>query len=185
MTVSSDGLTEDLARQPTAEFFAAPGKYRARPLFDIWRFCQPVTASQSFSKAPPFGPFLAIQLREQRVFRAIVLSIVLSVVVGPSVSLLCRTWCHQETAAASGCHHENPSTTPSVAGDESCNNVVLGAAAVLREDVRRGVSSPEANQAIPVPRYQFAPSTIDACLGFGSGRDWPLKNRPLVTALRI
>jgi hypothetical protein len=89
------------------------------------------------------------------------------------------------TAAVSECHHENSSTTPSVAGDESCNNVVLVAAAVLREDVRRGVSSPGGEHAIPVPRCQLAPSTINVWLGHEPGRDSSLEKQPLVTALRI
>ena len=119
------------------------------------------------------------------VLRAVVLSIVLTVVAGPGASLLCTTRCHPQAAAASRCHHENSSTTPSVAGDESCNNVVVDATAVLREDVRRGVSSPDANPAIPVPRYQLAQLTIDGRPGQEPWREWSLEKRPLSTTLRI
>ena len=91
-----------------------------------------------------------------------------------------RTWLPQ-----SECHHKDSSATPSVAGNENCDNVVVAATAVLREDVRRDVSSQGANQAIPVPRYQLAQSTIDARSGQEPWRAWSLEKRPLTTALRI
>jgi hypothetical protein len=119
------------------------------------------------------------------VFRAVVLSIVFSLAVGQDVALLCRTWCDAHVAAASECHHKDSSARPSVAGNEHCDNVVVAATAVLREDVRRDVSSQGANQAIPVPRYQFAQSTIDARSGQEPWRAWSLEKRPLTTALRI
>lgn len=118
-------------------------------------------------------------------FRAALLSIVFSLTVGQNVALLCSTWCDAHAAAASACQHKNSSTTPGVAGDENCDKVVVAAIAVLREDVRRGVSSPDANQAIPVPRYQLAQLTIDARPGQEPWREWSLENRPLSTALRI
>jgi hypothetical protein len=111
-------------------------------------------------------------------------SIVVSLAVGQNVALLCRTWCDAVAATASECHHKNSSTTPSVAGDEDCGTVVLAATALLREDVRRDVSS-HTNQAIPVPRYQLAQLTIDARLGQKPWREWSLEQRPLSTALRI
>ena len=80
-------------------------------------------------------------------FRAAVLSIVLTLAVGPNASLLCGTWCDPQAVAARGCHDEDPVTPPSVAGDGSCDHVVLSVAAFLREDVRRGVSAPDAGQA--------------------------------------
>jgi len=122
---------------------------------------------------------------EHHVFRAVLLSIVLSLAVGQNVALLCRAWCNAHVAAASGCHHEDSSTTPTVAGDESCDNVAVAATAVLREDVRRSVSSQDANHAIPVPRYQLAQFTIDTRQNQEAGRRWLLENRPLSTALRI
>ena len=117
-------------------------------------------------------------------FKPAVLSIVLALAVGPNASLVCRM-CHQKAAAASECHHEPLATSPSVADGDGCDRVVLGVAAFLREDMRRGVSSPDMNQAIPIPRYQLAHSTTDARPGREPGRERPLENRPLSTAVRI
>lgn len=118
-------------------------------------------------------------------FRAALVSIVFSLAVGQNVALLCRPWCDAQATAASECHHKNSSATPSVAGDEDCGKGVVAATAVLREDVRRDVSSQDTNQAIPVPRYQLAQLTIDARRGQEGWREWPLDTRPLSTALRI
>ena len=118
-------------------------------------------------------------------FQAAVLSIVLTLAVGQNVALLCRTWCDAHAAAASECHHEHSSNTPSVAGDDNCGNPVVGATAVVREDVRRGVSSQDTNHAIPVPRYQLAQLRIDSCPGQETWRERSLEKRPLSTTLRI
>ena len=74
---------------------------------------------------------------------------------------------------------------PGVAGSENCDDVVVASTAALREDVRRNVSSQDANHAIPVPRYQLAQFTIDTCQNLEAGRRWLLENHPLSTALRI
>lgn len=121
---------------------------------------------------------------EHHVFRAALVSIVFSLAVGQNIALLCRTWCDARVAAASECHHRNSSTTPSVAGDEDCE-VVVAAPVVLREDVRRGVSSQDPNQAIPVPRYHLAQFRIEAQPAQEPWRGWSLEQRPLSTALRI
>lgn len=71
-----------------------------------------------------------------------------------------------------------------MAGDDSCDNVVPSAA-FLREDVRRGVYSPDGDHAIPVPRYQVACSTTDARPGHEPALEWSLEQRPLPTVLRI
>jgi hypothetical protein len=118
-------------------------------------------------------------------FRIAVLSFVLTLAAGPSAALLCRTGCDPQGAAASGRPHHDPSTSPSVVGDDSCDNVALGPAAVLREDVRRGVSAPDAGHAILVPRYQLADVTSNARPGREPGREWSLDHRPLSTALRL
>lgn len=118
-------------------------------------------------------------------FRAALFSIVFSLAVGQNVALLCRTWCDAHVAGPSECHHKDSISTPSVAGNEDCDNVVAAATAVLREDVRRQVSSQNAHQAVPVPRYQLAQLTIDARHGQEPWRAWALEKRPLATALRI
>ena len=118
-------------------------------------------------------------------FGAVVLSIVLTLAVGLNASLLCRAGCDPQAAVASGCHHDDSTTSPSLAGDNSCDNVVLGAAAFLREDVRRGVASQDADHAVLVPRYQLAHSTTDTRPNQETGREWSLEERPLSTALRI
>ena len=131
--------------------------------------------------------FLLTDGTEHRVFRAAVLSIVLTLAVGPNASLLCRTWCgDQQAAAASGCHHEAPATSPSVAGEDCCDSAVLGIAALLLKDERLSVSSPDGGHAILVLRYQqLALSPTDARRGDEPGRAWSLERRPLPTVLRI
>lgn len=117
-------------------------------------------------------------------FRTALLSIVFSLAVGQNVALLCSTWCGEHTTA-SGCHHKHSSTTPSMAGDESCGSMVVAVTAVVREDLRRGAPSPDANQAIPAQRYQVAQLTIDARPGQEPWSASSLEKRPLSTALRI
>lgn len=121
-------------------------------------------------------------------FRTFVFSIVLTVAVAPNAALLCRAWCHPQVAAASACHHEEPSTTSSVVANatcDECDQVAPGAAQFLREDVRRSVSNPDVDHAILVPRYRLAQLTIDARSGPEPGRQAPLEHRSLPTALRI
>ena len=118
-------------------------------------------------------------------FRAALLSIVLSLAVGPNVALLCRTWCDGQVAAASECHHEHSSSTSSVASEEHCGTVAVAAIALPREDTRSDVSFRDATQAIPVPRYQFAHLKVDARPDQEPWRERSLEKRPLSTALRI
>jgi hypothetical protein len=119
------------------------------------------------------------------VFKAAVLSVVLAFAVGQNVVLLCKSWCDPRAAAASGCHREGPTTSPGLAGDEDCDNMAVGLAALLREDVRRYLSAPGAQHAVAIPRYQISPSTIDIRAGHDRARDWVHATPPLVTALRI
>ena len=118
-------------------------------------------------------------------FRAALLSIVLSLAAGQNaVILVCRTWCDAHAATASECHHENSFTTPSVAGGD-CRDMVAADTAVLREDTRRDVSSVDASQAIALARYQLVQLTSDAPSGQEPRREWSLEERPLSTALRL
>jgi hypothetical protein len=123
---------------------------------------------------------------EHSVFRAALLSIVLLLAAGQDVSLLCRTtWCDPQSAEASGCHRNISIVTPSVADDDSCDNSAVSATAVLRESVRRDVSSPDAPQAIPVPRYQISHVTLNTRLGREPWREPSLDGPPRPVVLRI
>ena len=130
------------------------------------------------------GAGLATGSGEDLVFRVGVVSIVLALAVGPNVSLLCRTWCDPQAAAASGCHHQYSATSPRVTADDRCPNVVLNAA-FLKEDIRQVVPASDTQQAVVIPGYQFAR------LATGSGPDRETehlrssKERPLETVLRL
>lgn len=118
------------------------------------------------------------------VFRAVVLSIVLTLAVGPNASLLCAVWCHPDAASAGQCEHPNATNTPRLGTDDSCPAIAAGSTAFVREDMRRGVSASQAQNAVVVPPFQFtlplrhAPSTREAA------QSPPLETRPLVT-LRV
>jgi hypothetical protein len=110
----------------------------------------------------------------------------LTLAVGrPNASLLCDTSCEQTAAAASGCHHQDPATSPTVAGDDCCDIVVPGVTAFLFDDVRRGVSFSDGDHANAVVRYQLARSATNARPSQEPGREWSLDKRPLPTALRV
>lgn len=131
------------------------------------------------------GVFLALYGCEHHVFRIAVLSVVLTVAIGPNAALLCRTRCDTHAAVASRCHDADPATSPTVAGDDSCSNVVLSLAAILRDEVGRGASNPFAHHAILVAEYRLAGSTTNARLDFAASRQRSLLNRPLAIALRL
>jgi len=117
------------------------------------------------------------------VFRIAVLSIVLSLAIGPEMWLACRAWC-DPIAAATACHDEEPANAAKVTPDDSCETVLLSAAAALREEVRRGTAS-DASHAIDVPRYQPAHLTNDSRPELEPQSEWSLEHRPLSTILRI
>lgn len=52
--------------------------------------------------------------------RAAVLSIVLTLVIGPNAGALCSVWCHPEQAATSSCPHQDATTSPGVTREDSC-----------------------------------------------------------------
>lgn len=114
-------------------------------------------------------------------FKAVALSIALTLVVGPNASMLCRTWCDQQAVTTSGCHHEKPATSPGTTVDDCCRNTALSTAGV----VPHAVSAPDVDHAIWTSRFQIAPSTRDPRPGQEPGREGSLERRPLSTVLRI
>ena len=128
--------------------------------------------------------FLPSFRSEHPVFRAIALSVVLALAVGPGAALVCSNWCDQEAPVASGHHREAAGSSPSVPGDDACDGIVLASAPFFREDVRR-VSALDTDDALLVPRYLLACSTSAADARRGPEPAWRLEPRPLSTALRI
>ena len=118
-------------------------------------------------------------------FRATVLSIVLTLVAGPNASVLCKAWCDPAAAAATKCHHEHGSASPTLTGTDDCGKAMPNSAVVVKADARRGAPSSDSQQAVMVPRQHRAVSSKEAHPGNDPGWAWCLAQRPLVTALRI
>lgn len=118
-------------------------------------------------------------------FRATVLSIVLTLVAGPNASVLCKAWCDPAAAAATGCHHTDSTPSATLTGTDDCGKAVPNSAVVVKEDARRGAPSSDPQQAVMVPRHHRAISSSEAHPGDDPGCTWSLAQRPLVTALRI
>ena len=131
------------------------------------------------------GAALAVNVGERHVFRAAVLSIVLTLALGQNARLLCRIGCHPNEVTTVGCEHQDTTTSPRVAGDDNCNNVVAGGIAFVREDVRRGASAPDAQQTVAILRFRFAPRPTDMLSGHDPGQQPLVGARPLEIAIRI
>ena len=117
-------------------------------------------------------------------FRATVLSIVLVFAAGPSASLFCEAWCQPQVAAAQGCHHQDRADSTNVAPSHSCQDVVLGSDAVVKEDLRRPDSSDGVASVRAVGHLLLAPGA-GLRSPHAAGRPSPDLSRPLTTPLRI
>jgi hypothetical protein len=105
------------------------------------------------------------------------------IAVGPSATLLCKAWCDRVYTAVSDCHHDQVSTAAALTGTADCESA--GLSAVLPEDIRRGVSSPDSGTAVLVLRNHFTASTSQPDVRDASALRSPPALRPLLTALRI
>jgi hypothetical protein len=108
---------------------------------------------------------------------------VLTLAVGQNASLFCEAWCHDGTSAE--CPHEDRTTPQSVSSDDNCRSADVGAVAFVREDARRIAAVPDAQNALVVPRFLFAPSPSDLRSSVELGWRLLLDERPLILALRI
>ena len=126
---------------------------------------------------------LPLVLASIDVFRAALVSIVLTLTLGQNAALLCSVWCHPEQSANSACEHQVPMTSPSVTGNESCAQIAAGPTALVREDARRVVSGSDAGTV--VARFQFLPPSASSARDLERAQATPLAARTLVLALRI
>lgn len=118
-------------------------------------------------------------------FRAVALSIALTLAIGPNTLLLCRAVCDQPQADASDCDHQGPATAASMAGHNRCDDAVPSAAEFLPKDVRRDVSFARGPFATPPIASVLAQPAIDARPGDKPARDWPIDKQRLSTTLRL
>ena len=103
------------------------------------------------------GPFLAIaRVGLKTVLRVVDLSIVLVLAASPSTALFCTTWCggpRTQMSVTEECHHHAVPSTASVAGDDTCERLLLDRMTFIREDTERLVSSSAAHNHILVSGY--------------------------------
>jgi len=118
-------------------------------------------------------------------FRATLLSIVISLALGQDLNLLCRTWCDAKALARSECHHTSPTAIFNVAATKDCTNGVGAAAVALSEHVRNGTAPRHAHDAIPPARSRLVLLIGDAASGREPWRSLALDRHPLSTTLRI
>ena len=130
------------------------------------------------------GARLALPLLSIDMFRAAVLSIVLALAAGTSASALCGAWCHQAGAART-CEHQDSTGARTVAATDLCPGIAGLSTAYVREDVRRGASTPRAQHARNVAPFESGPPPIAAELVLHAAHRTPLAARPLVLSLRI
>ena len=117
------------------------------------------------------------------VFRAALLSIVLTLAVGPTASLLCAVLCHPDAASAASCEHRE--RTSSVAAQDGCPVIAAPAAVLVREEVRRGMFPSDGQHVVVYPPFRFTPPPNPAAFGREPGQHPPLAARPLALALRL
>ena len=117
-------------------------------------------------------------------FRAVVLSIALTLAIGPSTTLLCSIWCHPQGAMTSTCPHQKATKLRRVNGQDSCRTAADAATAFVREEAK-SESLTGGQQAVVIRPFRFDPQTTytgrtqDPCTSRG------VQSPPLLIALRI
>ena len=117
-------------------------------------------------------------------FRAALLSIVLTLAVGQDAALLCGVWCHSGGGIAGACEHQTEATSPGIISNDDCT-VSGNAIVAVREDARRGTSAPTVHSGDLVPPFALRLPASSRHSGYDSAGRRLLDLRPLVLALRI
>lgn len=128
---------------------------------------------------------LPLLLASIDVFRAALVSIVLTLTLGQNAALLCSVWCHPQQDATSTCEHQVPMTFPGVTGNESCIQVAAELTALVREDARRAATGSHAQQGTVVARFPLLPPSTTSARDLERAQAPPPAARPLLLALRI
>jgi len=118
------------------------------------------------------------------VFRAVLLSIVLTLAAGQNGALLCDVWCLGGEMTGSACEHQMPTASPQLNANDNCA-VSGNANEFVREDARRSASTSTAYSAVCVPQFAFTPPSSGRLSGHEAAARRLLDLRPIVLALRI
>lgn len=118
-------------------------------------------------------------------FRAIALSIALTLAAGPTAGELCKALCTAQSATPTGCHHDPSTTAPSVARDSDCTRAALSVGTFFPEQIKRAGPFSRESHAVQTPRYEVPFVTTDGRPEPRVARNGSLANQPLTTALRL
>jgi hypothetical protein len=130
------------------------------------------------------APILPGVWRVSTVFRAVLLSIVLTLAAGQNGALWCDVWCLAGEVTGSACEHQTTTASPRLDVDDNCT--FSGHANVfVSEDARRSTSTPTAQSAVCVPQFAFTPPSSVSLSGHEATGRQLLDLRPIVLALRI
>lgn len=117
-------------------------------------------------------------------FRAALLSIVLTLAAGPDAALLCGIWCHSGAGMAGACEHQTETTSAAIIANDDCT--VSGSSIVfVREDARRSTSAPTVQGGDLVPQSALTPPASGRLSRYEPASRGLLELRPLMLALRI
>ncbi len=116
-------------------------------------------------------------------FRAALLSIVLTLSAGQDAILLCSIWCHSGKGITGTCEHQTETSAHGVVANEGCD--ISNPVVFVRDVARVRTSGPDVGGALLAPRFAFVPPAADNLSACEPGSRLRLELRPLVLALRI
>ena len=116
-------------------------------------------------------------------FRAIVLSIVLTISVAPTATLLCGIWCHPSAAATDVCQLHGPTPSASLRDGATCTGVVLNGSTFIREGGLQAKAAPGMAAVVPWRRQAVVPDGARRADAYE--RTLALARGPLHTTLRL
>lgn len=117
--------------------------------------------------------------------RALILSITLTLAIGPDAAIVCQALCAPQADVTNPCDHDGTSPSQIAAGDECCDGLMAGAANSPFTALGRDASLPSGDAAIPVLSDALARSATTGRLGYEPGRRQSLAHRPFPTILRL
>ena len=116
-------------------------------------------------------------------FRAVVLSTLLTLVIGQNAAALCSLRCEPRDAATAACGHRAPVTPQLFAADDNCTDPAFRLVAFVREDAPRASSGPSIAYVIGVRTLRDAASLTHTSAAYERGHVLP--GPPLDIALRV